>query len=274
MIGQCGQAERAEALYRRALAIDEAAFGPSHPYVATSLRVLGVRLFFSRRYDEAVEVLERARTILEATPLDRGMLSALDAVLDCLDLAYTAWERFAQSEQVLLRHLQVAEQSGYDGLRVGRILEKLGYVRQAQGKLDEADAAYQGAMLRNDRWFESNRRAKRFRGGPPSRWSTSGLRAARHQYRGRLLHQRSIVLSGLGRETESKRCLAQAERALRLAWSLDETLGRTRGLVGHEPAMTLAAVLRARGKNDEADRLEAQAKSDARAAMATSMSHH
>jgi len=272
VFGKCGYAEGAESLYGRALAIDEAALGPSHPHVAGSLRVLGVRLFFSHRYDEAVEVLERARAIVEAA-LDRDTLSELDAVLDCLELAYTAWERFAQSEQVLLRHLQVAEQRGYDGLRVGRILEKLGHVRQAQGKLEEADAAYQGAMLKNNRWFESNRRAKRFRGGTPSRWSTSGLRVARHQYRGRLLHQRSIVLSGLGRENESKRCLAQAERALRLAWSLDEPLGRTRGLGGYAPAKTLAAVLRARGKNDEADKLETQAKSDARAAMATPVRH-
>jgi tetratricopeptide (TPR) repeat protein len=291
-IGKCRQVERAEALYRRALAIDEATLGPNHPHLADSLRVLGVQLFFSKRYAESVEVLERGRAILEAhldsesrsapavapgpgheraDPPDthREMLSSLDAVLGCLELAYTRWEHFAESELTLRRRLQIAEQRGDDGLMVGSILEKLGHVLQSQGKLAEADVVYQQAITTYDRWFESNRRAKRFRGGRPSRWSTSPLRAARHQYRGRLLHQRSLVLAGRGRHDEATHCLRQAERALRHAWSLNEPLGRNRGIVGYEPAMTFAAVLRARGKTAEADALQARAEADAQADRAS-----
>lgn len=272
-IGKCGQPERAEALYRRALAIDEAVYGPDHLYVAGSLRVLGVRLYFSRRYEEAVALLERARSISEASQ-DRGALSELDAALGCLELAYTGWERYTDAERVLLRHLELAEQRREDGLQVGGLLEKLGHARQARRKFAEADEAYLNAIQRYGRWFESLRRAKRFRGGPPSRWSTSVLRASRHERHGRLLYSRSLALGGLGRDAEAQHCLVQAERALRLARSINEPLGRNRGLASYEPAMAFAAVLRARGKNAEADTLEAQATSDWQTDGATAKAAH
>jgi tetratricopeptide (TPR) repeat protein len=176
-------------------------------------------------------------------------------------------------EEVTRRHLELAEQRGDDDLMVGRILEKIGRACQGQGKHEEADALYQRAILLNDRWFESNRRAKRFRGGPPSHWITSGFGAQRLNARGNLLYLRGVALSSLGRDAEANRCLAQAERALRRARSTDDARGRTNGLIRYEPAMALAAVLRARGKTAEADALETRAWSEADAASSRDRLH-
>jgi tetratricopeptide (TPR) repeat protein len=57
----------AEPLYRRALAIDEASYGPDHPDVATDLNNLALLLRATNRLSEAEPLYRRALAINEAS---------------------------------------------------------------------------------------------------------------------------------------------------------------------------------------------------------------
>ena len=57
----------AEPLYRRALAIDEASYGPDHPNVARDLNNLASLLHATNRLDEAEPLYRRALAIDEAS---------------------------------------------------------------------------------------------------------------------------------------------------------------------------------------------------------------
>ncbi|CAM9138218.1 unnamed protein product, partial [Ectocarpus sp. 13 AM-2016] len=59
-----GKFEEAEAFYRRSLAIDEKAYGPDHPAVATDLNNRAVLMYAQGKFTEAVSLLERAVSIL------------------------------------------------------------------------------------------------------------------------------------------------------------------------------------------------------------------
>jgi tetratricopeptide (TPR) repeat protein len=60
-----GQQQDARPLYERALAIDEAAYGPDHPTVATNLNNLATVLRDLGQPQDARPLDERARTIAE-----------------------------------------------------------------------------------------------------------------------------------------------------------------------------------------------------------------
>ncbi|MCK4886582.1 MAG: tetratricopeptide repeat protein, partial [Planctomycetes bacterium] len=57
--------DKAEPLYRRALAIDEASFGPNHPDVARDLNNLAKLLRDTNRLDEGEPLMRRALAIFE-----------------------------------------------------------------------------------------------------------------------------------------------------------------------------------------------------------------
>jgi tetratricopeptide (TPR) repeat protein len=257
--------DEGEAIYRRALAIDEATHGLEHPHVADCLRMLGVRLFFSKKYAESAACLERGRAIYERTDLDRNRnWSGLDAILGCLKLTYMAWEKYAEAEQALRRNLELSGRYDGDFLNSGQILEHLGDACQAQGKFDESIECYRRALVNGDRWFEQNRRAKRFR--PAARWARSGLRSARHRTHGWRLYQIGISLRGLGREHDAKASLYQAERSLRKALRIER--GGSHDLGVSETMRCLAEVLIARGKIVEGTALKSESESLYHAALA------
>jgi tetratricopeptide (TPR) repeat protein len=58
-----GRYEEAEPLYRRALAIDEVAYGPNHANVAADLTNLAVLFRKTNRVNEAVVIEKRAAAI-------------------------------------------------------------------------------------------------------------------------------------------------------------------------------------------------------------------
>ena len=60
--------EDAERMFTRSLELKEGALGPTHPDVATTLANLGLVYLAEGRDEEALQVLERARAIQEATP--------------------------------------------------------------------------------------------------------------------------------------------------------------------------------------------------------------
>ena len=55
-----GQLDKARLLYERALAIEEKAYGPNHPDVATVLTNLGITWTYLGQPDKARLLLERA----------------------------------------------------------------------------------------------------------------------------------------------------------------------------------------------------------------------
>ena len=61
------QFDAAEPLYRRALAIDEALYGPDHPDVATDLNNLAALLYTTNRLVDAEPLYRRALAIREAS---------------------------------------------------------------------------------------------------------------------------------------------------------------------------------------------------------------
>ena len=73
-----GKLAEAEPLSRRAIAIDEKAYGPDHPEVATDLNNLAHLLQRTNRADEAAPLFARAKAIRKAhaqrnnLPYDEG----------------------------------------------------------------------------------------------------------------------------------------------------------------------------------------------------------
>ena len=101
----------AEPLFRRALAIDEATFGPAHPNVAGSLNNVASALRAVHRLDEAEPLLRRALAIQEASyapdhPEVAGGLNDLAALLldrNCLDEAEPLFRRALAIREKSLR---------------------------------------------------------------------------------------------------------------------------------------------------------------------------
>src|SRR6266545_1280921 len=80
----CGQPQRSEQLYRRALAIKHDLLGPDHPEVALIANNLGTLLHQQYRTAEAADLFRQALTIAEQSyppghPTTTGILRNLDA---------------------------------------------------------------------------------------------------------------------------------------------------------------------------------------------------
>ncbi|HEV2377593.1 MAG TPA: tetratricopeptide repeat protein [Streptosporangiaceae bacterium] len=81
----CGLADRAESLYREALALKEDLLGPGHPEVALILNNLGSLLCEQHRRTEAVELFSRALAVAQGTlrpghPTTAGIFRNLQTV--------------------------------------------------------------------------------------------------------------------------------------------------------------------------------------------------
>ena len=79
--------DEAEAMFRRALEIDEAAFGPDHPKVAIRLNNLASLLQATNRLEEAEPMFRRALAIFEQSlgpdhPYTQGTRQALRKIED------------------------------------------------------------------------------------------------------------------------------------------------------------------------------------------------
>ena len=100
-----GQFRAAEPLYRRALAIDEASFGPDHPNVATGLNNLAVLLRATNRLVEAEPLFRRALAIDEASfgPDHPNVAIRLNNLAELLE----ATNRLAEAEPLYRRAVKI-----------------------------------------------------------------------------------------------------------------------------------------------------------------------
>ena len=134
------RAEEAEPLIRRALEIDEAAFGDQHPTVATDLNNLAMLLRATNRAEEAEPLIRRALEIDQAAfgnqhPTVAIYLNNLAALL--LDT-----NRIAEAEPLLRRALEILTafgvQTGHEHPEFQRANSNYEALKRAMGS-EESD---------------------------------------------------------------------------------------------------------------------------------------
>jgi tetratricopeptide (TPR) repeat protein len=131
---------RAEAQYRRALAIVEQISGAQSPDLTPALNGLAELYFDARRYTEAEALARRSAAVVEAGlgaghPLMATALHNLAAI-------YHVQGQFAKAEPLYLRALDIREKTlGPNHPFVGATLANLAELDRAWGKRDRAAAA-------------------------------------------------------------------------------------------------------------------------------------
>ena len=129
---------QAEPLYRRALAIDEASFGPDHPNVAIRLNNLAELLRATNRLAEAEPPMRRAVAIDEASFGPDHPTVARD--FNNLAQLLQDTNRLAEAEPLMRRALAIDEVSfGPDHPEVATDLSNLATLLQATDRLAEAE---------------------------------------------------------------------------------------------------------------------------------------
>jgi tetratricopeptide (TPR) repeat protein len=127
-----------ELLFRRALAIDEASYGPDHPEVARALNNLALLLKDTNSLAEAEPLMRRALSIDEAScGKDHPTVATR---LNNLALLLKVTNRFTEAEPLYRRALAIDEASyGNSHPKVATRLNNLAQLLQATNRLAEAE---------------------------------------------------------------------------------------------------------------------------------------
>ncbi|MCA8992391.1 MAG: tetratricopeptide repeat protein [Planctomycetaceae bacterium] len=144
-----GEAER---WYRRALAIDEASFGPDHSYVAIRLNNLALLLRDTNRLDEAEPLFRRALAINEASfgPAHPEVARNLNNLAQLLQDT----NRLDEAEPLFRQALDIDEASfGPDHPRVASDLNNLAWLLKATNRLGEAEPFMRRALMIDEASF-------------------------------------------------------------------------------------------------------------------------
>ena len=139
----------AEPLYRRALKIDEARYGPDHPTIAIRLSGLAVVLHDTNRLAEAEQLFRRALEIDEASYGPDHP----DVAIDISNLAglLRATNRLAEAEPLYRRALAVGEATlGPDHPKVATRLANLAELFRYTNRLTHAEPLYRRALEINE----------------------------------------------------------------------------------------------------------------------------
>ena len=135
----------AEPLYRRALAIFEASYGPDHPDVARGLNNLAAFLHATNRLGEAEPLFRRALAIFEASygPAHPDVATALNNLAGLLQDT----DRLGEAEPHYRRALAIDEASyGPDHPKVALRLNNLASLLRATDRLGEAEPLFRRAL--------------------------------------------------------------------------------------------------------------------------------
>jgi tetratricopeptide (TPR) repeat protein len=141
----------AEPLMRRALAIDENAYGPDHPHVAIRLNNLAGLLQATNHLAEAAEaepLMRRALVIAEAAygPVHPDVATALNNLAGLLLVTHHPAEA-AEAEHLVRRALAIDEAAyGTDHPRVANRLNNLATLLQSMNRLAEAEPLMRRAL--------------------------------------------------------------------------------------------------------------------------------
>ena len=135
----------AEPLMKRALAIDEASYGPDHPRVAIRLNNLAQLLQTTNRLGEAEPLMRRALAIDEASYGPEHPRVAID--LNNLAQLLQTTNRLGEAEPLMRRALAIDEaSSGPEHPRVAIHLNNLALLLQATNRLGEAEPLMRRAL--------------------------------------------------------------------------------------------------------------------------------
>jgi tetratricopeptide (TPR) repeat protein len=130
--------DEAEPLVRRALEIDQQAFGENHPKVAIRLNNLAQLLQDTDRLAEAEPLMRRVLQIDQQAFGEDHPGIAID--LNNLAALLKVTNRLAEAEPLMRRALQIDQQAfGEDQPDVGRDLNNLAQLLKATNRLDEAE---------------------------------------------------------------------------------------------------------------------------------------
>ena len=136
--GSLGKLEEAEGAYRRSLEIREQALGPDDPAVAMSLQSLGGLYEQQGKYEQAEPLLLRSLEIRE-TALGSHHPHLADG-LNALAIFYASQGKYAEAEPLFERTLEIREKAlGPDHPSMGGILGNLGLLYYYQGKYEKAE---------------------------------------------------------------------------------------------------------------------------------------
>jgi len=134
-----------EPLMRRALAIDEATYGPGDPKVATDLNGLAVLLKATNRLSEAEPLIRRALSIYEASFGSNHLNVA--TVLNNLARLLGATNRLTEAEPLYRRAMSIDETHyGPDHPEVAISVNNLALLLQATNRVSEAEPLYRRAV--------------------------------------------------------------------------------------------------------------------------------
>jgi tetratricopeptide (TPR) repeat protein len=142
---RAGRYDEAKPLYRRALAINEAALGEDHPSTAISLNNLAELLRAQGRYDEAEPLYRRALAITEAALGDDHPTTAIS--LNNLAGLLKDQGRYDEAEPLFRRALAINETAlGDEHPSTARSLNNLALLLRAQGRYEEAEPLHRRAL--------------------------------------------------------------------------------------------------------------------------------
>jgi tetratricopeptide (TPR) repeat protein len=135
----------AEPLFRRALAIDEASYGPDHPNVGIRLNSLAALLHNTNRLNEAEPLCRRALAIDETSYGPDHPNVAIR--LNSLAVLLRATNRLSEAEPMCRRALAIDETSyGHDHPMVAISLDNFAELLRATNRLSEAEPLYRRAL--------------------------------------------------------------------------------------------------------------------------------
>ena len=137
--------DRAEPLYRRALAIREAQLEPTHLLVAQSLNNLAALCRDRSQYAEAENLIKRSLAIKENLHGSRHM--SLTNSINTLAAIYGDQSRYAEAEELFKRSLDIRQDAfGSHHPSVASSLVGLGETYADQGRYPEARAVFERAL--------------------------------------------------------------------------------------------------------------------------------
>ena len=150
-----GQFDRSEPLYKRAIAIQEAALGPDHGDVANGLENLGRLYFEMGRYDEAGQIFRRAYTVAQkAYPTQRHVWTThLKNIAD----VHRVQGRPNEAEPLLERAIAIwQEEYGDESPLLALPLAELAELYYSEKRLPEAEILLLRAVELHAAHFNQN----------------------------------------------------------------------------------------------------------------------
>ena len=170
-----GDDSAAEALFREAIVLKEAAFGRDHEEVALSWDELGIQLFARGNFDEASEAFREAHRMRKSLS-NESILAAEDSVpnpilamtlnnIACCDFQKgnheTALRSLEEARSIQHRAVGSPVQDDLDLLHVAIVYCNCGYLKLAMKQYEEARSILEEALLIQQSVLDDNHRVVR-----------------------------------------------------------------------------------------------------------------